>query len=63
MDISLNITVSEVQTVLAGLGKLPLEDSADAFFKIKAQAEQQVAARQARAEGAGAAATKVGGTD
>lgn len=63
MDISLNITINEVQAVLAGLAKLPLEQSADAFFKIKAQAEQQVAAQQAHAEGAGAAATHVGGTD
>lgn len=63
MDISLNVTINEVQAVLAGLAKLPLEQSADAFFKIKAQAEQQVAAQQAQAEGAGAAATDIGGTD
>lgn len=63
MEINLNVTVQDVQAILGGLSKLPLEQSADAFFKVKAQAEQQIAAQQAQEQGVGAAATATGGTD
>jgi len=61
--ITLELTVNETQTVLQALAKLPFEQVADAWFKIKNVAEQQLAAQQAQAEGAGAAATDVGSTD
>lgn len=62
-DIQLSLSVQETQIILQSLGKLPFEAVADVWFKVKAQAEQQVAAQQAQAVGAGAAATDVGGAD
>jgi len=62
-DLNLTLSVQETQTILQALGKLPFESVADVWFKVKGQAEQQVAAQQAHAGGAGAAATDVGGTD
>lgn len=59
-QISLQLSVTETQSVLQALAKLPFESVADLWFKIKATAEQQVAAQQAIHEGAGAAATDVG---
>lgn len=61
--IILQLTVNETQAVLSALGKLPFESIADLWFKIKATAEQQMSAHQAQANGAGAAATEVGGAD
>jgi hypothetical protein len=58
VNININVTVNEVQIILSALAKLPLEQSADPFFKIKAQAEQQIA-EQKEAEIQQAA----GGTD
>jgi hypothetical protein len=58
MNITLEVTVNDVQTVLGALAKLPLEQAADPFFKIKAQTEQQIA-EQKQAE----AAESAGGTD
>lgn len=46
MSIQLNVEVQEVQLVLNALSKLPFENVADAFFKIRGQAEQQLAAQQ-----------------
>lgn len=62
-QIILQLTINEAQAVLHALGKLPFDNVADLWFKIKTTAEQQVAAHQAQNEGAGAAATDVGGTD
>jgi hypothetical protein len=41
-EITLILTLDELNVVLAGLGKLPLETVFATFSKIKAQAEQQV---------------------
>jgi hypothetical protein len=46
MSIQLNVEVQEAQMILGALAKLPLEQSADTFFKIRSQAEQQIAAQQ-----------------
>lgn len=55
--VNLNITLSvgEVQTILAAIAKQPFEQVADLFFKLKQQAEQQLAAQQEQPQ--------VGGTD
>lgn len=46
MSIQLNVELQEVQAVLNALAKLPFEQVADLWFKIKSQAEQQIAAKQ-----------------
>lgn len=46
MSIQLTVEVQEAQMILGALAKLPLENSLDTWFKVKAQAEQQLAARQ-----------------
>lgn len=46
MSLQLNVEVHEVQMIMAGLAKLPLEASLDAWSKVKAQAEDQLAAQQ-----------------
>lgn len=40
MNIELNL--NEINTVLVGLGKLPLEQSLEVFTKVRQQAEAQV---------------------
>ncbi len=42
MSIQLNLEVQEVQAALSALSKMPFEQVADLWFKIKAQAEQQL---------------------
>jgi hypothetical protein len=42
-EVTLTLTVDELNVVLAGLGKLPLEVVLNVFGKIKTQAEFQVA--------------------
>jgi len=42
MKITLNLTVDEVNVVLAGLGKLPLEAGIAVFESIKTQAQPQI---------------------
>lgn len=42
MSIKLEVEVQDVQLVLAGLAKLPLENSIDTWFKVKNQAEAQL---------------------
>jgi hypothetical protein len=42
MKITLNLTVDEVNVVLAGLGKLPLEAGIAVFESIKTQAQPQL---------------------
>lgn len=47
MSIQLNVEVQDVQNILSGLAKLPLEISIDSWFRIKVQAEEQMRAQQA----------------
>lgn len=42
MSIQLNLEIQEVQAILGGLAKLPLEVSLDTWAKVKNQAEQQL---------------------
>ena len=46
MSIQVNLEVQEVQAIMNALAKMPFEQVADLWFKVKAQAEQQLAARQ-----------------
>ncbi len=46
MSLQLNLEVSEIQIILAGLAKLPLESSLETWAKVKSQAEQLLALRQ-----------------
>ena len=41
-EVDLKLTLDDVNVILAGLGKLPLEVSVVTFGKIKAQAESQL---------------------
>lgn len=41
-EVDLKLTLDDINVVLAGLGKLPLEVSVVVFGKIKAQAESQI---------------------
>lgn len=42
--ITLGLTIGETQIVLQALSKLPFEQVADTWFKVKNTAEQQLAA-------------------
>jgi hypothetical protein len=42
MSIQLNVEIQEVQMILGGLAKLPLEVSLDTWAKVRNQAEQQL---------------------
>ena len=42
MEIKITLTLDELNVLLAGLGKLPLEASIGVFGKVKAQAESQI---------------------
>ena len=44
LELNLTVTVSEIQVLLAALGKLPLETSVSVWMKVKNQAEVQIAA-------------------
>ncbi len=43
LEITLKMSVNEVNIVLAGLGKLPLESVVTLWQSLKAQAESQIA--------------------
>ena len=45
--LTLELTVNDINIIMAGLGKLPLEVSVDLWAKIKTQAEAQFQAEQA----------------
>ena len=45
--LTLELTVNDINIIMAGLGKLPLEVSVDLWAKIKSQAEAQFQAEQA----------------
>jgi len=62
-QINLTLSVNETQNVLQALAKLPFEQVADTWFKVKNQAEQQLAVQQAQEQGVGSASTDFGGTD
>ena len=49
-ELNLKLTLDDVNVILAGLGKLPLEVSVVAFGKIKAQAESQIQPAEQPAE-------------
>ena len=53
MSIQLNLEPQDVGVILGGLSKLPLETSLDTFFKVRQQADGQIAAQQAAAQAAG----------
>lgn len=46
MNLKLELTVQEVNTIMAALGKMPLESVVDVWAKIRAQCEPQLAAQQ-----------------
>jgi len=46
MSLSITLEVQEVQAILSSIAKQPFEQVADLWFKIKGQAEQQLAAQQ-----------------
>jgi hypothetical protein len=41
-EVTITLTVEELNILLAGLGKLPLEVAVAVFGKVKAQAESQL---------------------
>lgn len=47
MTIKIEINVQEAQLILTGLSKLPLESSIETWFKVKNQAEFQIAQAEA----------------
>lgn len=46
MSLNISLEQQEVQVILGALGELPLKSSLDLWFKIRSQAEQQIAAQQ-----------------
>lgn len=52
MSINLNLEVAEVEAVVAGLRKLPMELIEETVNKIKIQAIPQIQAQQAAAQAA-----------
>jgi len=46
LKINLELSVNDVNALLAGLGKLPLESVVDLWARVKAQAEAQIKAAQ-----------------
>lgn len=46
MSIQLTVEVQDANLILAGLAELPLKQGLDTWFKVKSQAEQQLAAQQ-----------------
>lgn len=41
-ELTLQLTIDELNIVMSGLGKLPLETSMNVWGKLRAQAEQQL---------------------
>ena len=41
-ELNISVTIDELNVLLAGLGKLPLEVAVAVFGKVKAQAESQL---------------------
>jgi hypothetical protein len=46
LKITLEVSVNDVNGLLAGLGKLPLESAVDLWARVKSQAEAQIKAAQ-----------------
>jgi len=55
MSLKIELEVQEVQVIMAGLAKLPLESSIDTWFKVKNQAEAQMIQQQAPVQTVGTA--------
>jgi hypothetical protein len=51
--LTLELTVNDVNLIMAGLGKLPLEATVDLWMRIKQQGEAQLKADEAAVELAG----------
>jgi hypothetical protein len=60
-SVNLSLSINETQAILASLAKQPFEQVADLWFKIKNEAEQQIAKGQAAEQVA--EPIKSGGTD
>jgi len=45
-EVSVTLTIEELNVVMAGLGKLPLEAVLAVFTKIKSQVEPQISEKQ-----------------
>ena len=58
MSISLNLEIAEVEAVVAGLRKLPMELVEETVNKIKIQAIPQIQAQQAATQAATQAASE-----
>lgn len=43
---TLTLTIEQINVIIAGLGKLPLENSLDAYTMVRMQVEQQMKAAQ-----------------
>ena len=53
-QISLTLSLREVDMILVSLAKLPLEEVIDLFAKIKAQGSAQISAKENEASNGGA---------
>jgi hypothetical protein len=49
LELNLKLTVAEVNIILAGLGKLPLETGIAVYERIKIQAQPQIRATETAA--------------
>jgi len=49
-EITLKLTIEDINGILNGLGKLPLEQSLGLFTKVKQQAEAQLPQQEPTAE-------------
>lgn len=45
MNLKIELTVKEVNIIMAALGKMPLESVVDVWAKIRGQCEPQIAAQ------------------
>jgi len=61
--ITLTTTVGEVQVILSALSKLPFGEVADLWFKVKHNAELQLAQAQEAGKQGDLLAESAGGTD
>lgn len=50
MEITIKLSLSDIQVVLAALGKLPLETSINAWLEVKNQAESQIQTKQEQSD-------------
>lgn len=50
MNLKLELSVNEINVIMAALGKMPLETVVDVWAKIRGQCEPQIAAQQVEVE-------------